>query len=165
MILLAFCISSPLCALAVDSAPVEVTAVTQKVLPEEKKVPVAEPPLEDQKRYKELRKQSAENTSLLSPAKVFSNLIVLILLLLALAWAYKKYGKDVLSKVAAVRPVNKYSINVLSSASVGQGKYLHVVEVGGDKILIGATANNISFLKDIKTEKAVSDEKNDTNWQ
>lgn len=154
---MAFSLSSSLHALALDSQPLsgESAAVVQTT---DIAKSADKTLIEEEKKFQELRAQSADNTALMSPVKVFSNLIVLVVLLLVLAWLYKKYGKDALAKVAAARPVNKDAINVLSSASVGQGKYLHVIEVGGEKVLIGATANNISLLKEIKTEKVVSDE-------
>lgn len=116
--------------------------------------------IEEQKKFQELREESQKNVSLFSPMKVFSNLITLILVLLVIAWLYDKYGKDAMSKVLATRKIKQNNINILSTSAIGQGKYLHIVEVDGEKILIGATANNISFLKELKntkTEKAVSD--------
>lgn len=122
--------------------------------------------LEEQKRYQKLRQESQKNTGLFSPSKVFSNLITLVLILLVIAWLYNKYGKEAMTKVLAVRKINQNAINILSTSAIGQGKYLHIVEIDGEKILIGATANNISFLKELKntkTEKAVSDEQNNSN--
>ncbi len=117
--------------------------------------------VDEEKKFQELRQESQKNTSLFSPAKVFSNLITLIFILMVIAWLYNKYGKDTMEKVLAVKKINRNNINILSSSAIGQGKYLHIVEVDGEKILIGATANNISFLKELKNtkeEKVVFDE-------
>lgn len=116
---------------------------------------------EEEIKYQKLRAESQEHVSLFSPAKVFSNLFTLIAIFVALAWFYNKYGKDYLNKNLPIKKITKNAINVLSTASIGQGKFLHIVEVDGEKILIGATANNISLLKELKstnTEKVVSDE-------
>lgn len=115
----------------------------------------------DNKTIEELRNE-VKHKGTLSPVSVFANLFTLIIIMLALAWLYNKYGKNTLSKVLATTNLNKNTINILSTTPIGQNKYLHVVEVAGEKILIGATNSNISFLKEIKSdisqEKAVSDE-------
>ncbi len=38
---------------------------------------------------------------------------------------------------------------VLATTSLGQGKNIHVIKINDDYILVGATQNNISFLKDL----------------
>ncbi len=38
---------------------------------------------------------------------------------------------------------------ILSTVSLGQGKNLHIVKINNEYILIGATQNNISYLKDL----------------
>lgn len=123
--------------------------------------PTSSVSLEEQKRYQKLREESQKNVGLFSPSKVFSNLITLIFIFILIAWLYNKYGKEAITKVLAIKKITQNNINILSTSAIGQGKYLHIVEVDGEKILIGATANNISFLKELKntkTEKAVSDE-------
>jgi len=50
-------------------------------------------------------------------------------------------------------PEALHCINVISSASLGQGKNLHVIKVDDSYILIGATQNQISYLKDLKEFK------------
>ena len=139
-------------------------AVTQaEVTP----VPSPQKTQEEQKKFQKLREESQKNVSLFSPVKVFSNLITLLMIFIAIAWLYNKYGKDYIAKAMVIKKVKQNAINVLSTAAIGQGKYLHIVEIDGEKILIGATANNISLLKELKniqTEKVVSDEQNSTNW-
>ena len=44
-------------------------------------------------------------------------------------------------------------IDVLSTTSIGQGRNLHVVKVGNQNILIGATQNSITYIADVKSEK------------
>ena len=119
------------------------------------------PTIADEKRYQELRKESEKKNELLSPIKVFSNLLTLIAILLVMAWLYNKYGKEAMKKFVVIKKITQKNIKILSTTPLGQNKYLHIVEVDGEKILIGATANNISFLKELKntqTEKVVSDE-------
>lgn len=124
--------------------------------------PGSQPPavvqVEDSKPLNEVMKHDKT----LSPVHVFANLFTLIIIMLVLAWLYNKYGKNTLAKVLSSKNLNKNSINILSTAPIGQNKYLHIVEVNGEKILIGATNSNISFLKEVKSdisqEKVVSDE-------
>ena len=101
--------------------------------------------------------------SLISPVSVFANLITLILIMLFLAWVYNKYGKTTLSKVMATKSINPDSINILSSASIGQGKYLHVIEVNKKKLLIGATATQITFLQNLQECNLEGTEKEENN--
>lgn len=99
--------------------------------------------------------------SLPSPINVFSNLLTLIFIMFAMAWLYKKYGKDFLSKTLKVKNLSKDSINIVSTLPIGQNKYLHIIEVENERMLIGSTNTNISLIKNLKTnteEKAVSDE-------
>lgn len=101
------------------------------------------------------------NNALPSTGEVFANLITLVLIMLVLAWAYSKYGKKALDKVLASQQLKKNDIKILSTAPMGQNKFLHIVEVDGERVLIGSTNTQISLLKelrDIKQEKAVSDE-------
>lgn len=129
----------------------------------EKSILTAEDELQEQEKFRQLREKSHENSKLFSPVKVFSKLIALILILLLIVVLYNKYGKEALSKAMVIKKIKHNAINILSSSSIGQGKYLHIVEVDGEKILIGATANNITFLKDLKNtkrEKVISDEQN-----
>ena len=41
-------------------------------------------------------------------------------------------------------------IQIVTTTSLGQNKTLHVIKINNEYSLIGATQNNISFLKDIK---------------
>ena len=48
---------------------------------------------------------------------------------------------------------NDFYINkaqIVSTTSLGQGRNLHVVKFGKDAMLIGATQNNITFIKDVE---------------
>lgn len=56
-------------------------------------------------------------------------------------------------------------INIVSTTSLGQGKNLHIIKVNNSYSLIGATANNISHLKDFSKEEIenFSKENNKTN--
>ncbi|MEI8378174.1 MAG: flagellar biosynthetic protein FliO [bacterium] len=116
----------------------------------------------EQDEDKSLAEFKKQNKADLDVVRVFSNLLALIVIMLALAWLYKKYGKNFLSKTMIAQNLNKNSIHIVSTAPIGQNKYLHIVEVGQERILIGATNTNISLIKNLHNdnpkEKVVSDE-------
>lgn len=41
---------------------------------------------------------------------------------------------------------------IISTTSLGQGRNVHVIRIGDSTCLIGATQNNITFLKDIELQ-------------
>lgn len=41
-------------------------------------------------------------------------------------------------------------VQIVSTTNIGQGRNLHVVKFGDDVFLLGATQNNITYLKDVK---------------
>lgn len=43
-------------------------------------------------------------------------------------------------------------VDLISTTPLGQGKNLHIIKVNGEYILIGATQNQISYLKEFKRE-------------
>ena len=48
---------------------------------------------------------------------------------------------------------------IISTTSLGQGRNIHVIKVGQSACLIGATKNNITFLKDIDLNELKKEEK------
>lgn len=50
-------------------------------------------------------------------------------------------------------------IDIVSTTALGQGKALHVIKINGEYLLIGACQNNISYLKEIKTQENNKEEK------
>jgi flagellar biogenesis protein FliO len=52
-----------------------------------------------------------------------------------------------------LKEAKENSISILSTIPIAQNKYLHLVEVRGQKLLIGSTANDIVMLKDIEDKK------------
>ncbi|MBR2069653.1 MAG: flagellar biosynthetic protein FliO [Candidatus Gastranaerophilales bacterium] len=59
------------------------------------------------------------------------------------------YKKLIGIKICAPNENDKYSIQIVSSASLGQNKNLIIVKVNSKYTLIGATQNSITFIKDI----------------
>lgn len=114
---------------------------------------------DEDKSLSEFKKQNKDN---LDVVRVFSNLLALILIMFTLAWLYKKYGKNFLSKTMLAQNPNRNAINIVSTTPIGQNKYLHIIEVGQERMLIGATNTNISLIKNLQNdnpkEKVVSDE-------
>jgi len=47
--------------------------------------------------------------------------------------------------------LNKF--NILSTASLGQGKFIHLIEINGKQLVIGSTANNINLLTELSQEQ------------
>ena len=43
---------------------------------------------------------------------------------------------------------------ILSTTSLGQGRNLHVIKIGSEACLIGATQNSITFIKKVKMSKS-----------
>lgn len=59
---------------------------------------------------------------------------------------YQKLTKVKLSK----EENDTLKAQIISSTSLGQNKAIHVIKINDEYSLIGATQNNITFLKDIK---------------
>lgn len=110
---------------------------------------------EVKKEFKERNKETIVN-----PLSIFANLLTLILIMFAIAWLYKKYGQNFVTKAIANKISNPNSINLLSTLPIGQNKFLHIIEVDKERVLIGSTNNHISLIKSLKNteEKAVSNE-------
>ena len=53
---------------------------------------------------------------------------------------------------------------IISTTSLGQGRNIHVIKIGDSACLIGATQNNITYLKDVELQHEIKEEKtNDKN--
>lgn len=87
-------------------------------------------------------------------------LFVVVGLIYLTGFLYQKLTKATIANEDYL--INKAQI--LSTTSLGQGRNLHVIKVGNDTCLIGATQNNITFIKDIELQniktKEEADEKN-----
>lgn len=51
-----------------------------------------------------------------------------------------------------------FKLNILSTTSLGQGKNLHVVNIGNKNILIGSTQSNITYITDVDMLKKGGDD-------
>ena len=87
-------------------------------------------------------------------------LFVVVGLIYLTGFLYQKLTKS--SIISEDYVLNKAQI--ISTTSLGQGRNLHVIKIGDSACLIGATQNNITYIKDIELQnnkiKEVSDEKN-----
>ena len=87
-------------------------------------------------------------------------LFVVVGLIYLTGFLYQKLTKS--SIISEDYALNKAQI--ISTTSLGQGRNLHVIKIGDSACLIGATQNNITYIKDIELQnnkiKEVSDEKN-----
>ena len=77
---------------------------------------------------------------------LFLGLFFVIGLVYLTGIVYQKLTKVKLSQQE--NELNK--IQIVSTTSLGQNKALHVIKINDEYSLIGATQNNITFLKDIK---------------
>ena len=80
------------------------------------------------------------------------SLIVVIAMIFGVAWLYNKLRNVDPSSLLAGKftenPSNKF--HILSTATLGQGKNIHLVEINGKQLVIGSTMNNISLLTELK---------------
>ena len=87
-------------------------------------------------------------------------LFVVVGLIYLTGFLYQKLTKS--SIISEDYVLNKAQI--ISTTSLGQGRNLHVIKIGDSACLIGATQNNITYIKDIELQnnkiKEVSNEKN-----
>ena len=86
--------------------------------------------------------------------KMFLGLIIVISLIYLVGIIYQK-----LTKVRiADSDSDKFRPEIISTTTLGQGKNIHIVKIMGEYILIGSTQNSITFLKDIKEDRAARGE-------
>lgn len=87
-------------------------------------------------------------------------LFVVVGLIYLTGFLYQKLTKS--SIISEDYVLNKAQI--ISTTSLGQGRNLHVIKIGDSACLIGATQNNITFIKDIELQnnktREIVDEKN-----
>ena len=104
--------------------------------------------------------QNALNSNMYTPnyLTMLLGLGIVIGLIYITAVLYQKLVKIKISDDSG----QEDKINIISSASLGQGKNLHVIKVNNVKMIIGATQNNISYLKTIN-ENYVSED-NHAKW-
>lgn len=77
---------------------------------------------------------------------MFFGLFVVLGLVYLSAFIYQK-----LLKVKISKNINSnISAEIISTTPLGQNKNLHIIKVQDEYILIGATSNNISYIKNIE---------------
>ena len=84
--------------------------------------------------------------------KAIASLVLVIALMFALAWAFKRYGP--ISRVK-----KSFGLDILGQVSLGAKVNLALIRVGKSILLIGVTANAVSLLKDMEEgdfEKSLS---------
>ncbi|MHB9108479.1 MAG: flagellar biosynthetic protein FliO [Armatimonadota bacterium] len=91
-----------------------------------------------------------------TPVSVLNNILSLALVLVLLylgMLAWKKYGGKRLNlpSLPGLTGASRQerSIHVLESASLGQGRGVHLITVGGRCLLVGATLQSINLLSDV----------------
>lgn len=98
--------------------------------------------------------QQEENTGEPGFFSIFSSLVIVIFLILVFGWFYGKIRginpAAILSGKFDERNINKF--NIIYTASLGQGRNLHLVEINGKQLVIGSTSNSINLLTELKPE-------------
>ena len=88
---------------------------------------------------------------------IFS-LIFVILLIYATGILYTKLNKFGIKTLKKQIGDNSSSqVSVISTTSLGSNKTLHVVELDGKRMLIGASANSIDLIKDLGSFPSIDD--------
>ncbi|MDD3013362.1 MAG: flagellar biosynthetic protein FliO [Candidatus Gastranaerophilales bacterium] len=86
---------------------------------------------------------------------VLSSLFFVILLVLIFGWFYSKLRNvdpaALLAGKLSEKSLNKF--NILSTATLGQGKNVHLIEINGKYLVIGSTINNINLLTELNPDK------------
>jgi len=85
----------------------------------------------------------------LSSKELFAKMAFSVVLVIVLGTAVLYVSKTVLPKVAK-RPGKE--IHIIETAYLGPRKALHLVEVGGRKLLVGSTTENITTLAHVTDE-------------
>lgn len=96
----------------------------------------------------ELRSTLNQNVHETNIFGVILSLIIVLGLIYATSYLYQKLIKinSKITKTDIIEGKNEFKI--LSGATLGQGKFLHAVEVNDTYLILGSTANNISLLKE-----------------
>ena len=87
-----------------------------------------------------------QNDDKFDPGKAFAKMMGTVLLVIVLGIGVLYLSKKILPKMSSV--VGK-KIHILETASIGPRRYIHLVEVGGQQILIGSTNETVTKLADI----------------
>ena len=93
----------------------------------------------------------ALNSSMYTPnyLSMFLGLLIVICLIYLTGFLYQKMIKI---KLQDTNGTNR--LEIVSSISLGQGKNLHIIKVNNELILIGATQNNISYIKTLENSES-----------
>jgi len=92
-----------------------------------------------------------------TPPSYFSmltSLFIVIVLIFIFGWAYNRLKEInpalLLSGKQYDKKANRF--NLISTASLGQGKSIHLVEINGKRLILGSTANNVNLLSELPDE-------------
>ncbi len=80
---------------------------------------------------------------------VFFSLVIVILLIYVTGIIYAKLNKASLNSLKRQMGDTSSKVSVVSTTPLGSNKTLHVVELDGKRMLIGASVNSIQLIKDL----------------
>lgn len=81
------------------------------------------------------------------------SMVIVIGLIYVTGWIYQKLNKINRKKLLNHDLIEKNSFNVISSLPLGQQKNLYAVEINNKILVLGATAQNISMLKEFDKDE------------
>ena len=80
---------------------------------------------------------------------VVCSLVFVILLIYATGIIYAKLNRAGFKTLKQIRELDDSRVSVISTTPLGNNKTLHVVELDGKRMLIGASNNSIDLIKDL----------------
>ena len=94
----------------------------------------------------EIKEVLSRNTYEPNYFSMILGLFVVVAMIYVTGYLYQKLTKINMKPKDAF--LNKAQI--ISTTSLGQGRNLHVIKIGDEACLVGATQNNITYIKDVK---------------
>ncbi len=98
-----------------------------------------------------------EKAKEVTPPSYFSmvmSLFVVLILIFIFGWAYNRLKDINPALLLAGKQYDKKAnrFNLISTASLGQGKSIHLVEINGKRLILGSTANSVNLLSELPEE-------------
>ncbi len=104
----------------------------------------------------ELKSSLSQNPHELNIFSVICSLLFVLALIYGTGYLYKKLIKFNSKIHNDDTCEGKNEFKVLAGTTLGQGKFLHVVEINETYLVLGSTPNNISLLKEFKKSDVVT---------
>lgn len=96
-----------------------------------------------------------ENSDMPSILNLVLSMAIVIALIYFTGWVYQKLNKINRKKLTESDLLDKNNFKVVASMPLGQQKNLYAVEINGKVLVLGATAQNISLIKEFDNSENV----------